>query len=324
MKKNIGIAYGGYSSEYEISIKSGEFIFEILNKNPEWNIFKVLISKEKTSVLLSSDKIEEINQEDFSFKFDNNKVKFDAIYNIIHGSPGETGEFSSLLEKIGIPHTSCSSKICKLTFDKHEYVKFINSFNLKTAKQFFIKKGEEYNVDNIIEKTGIPCFVKPNKSGSSFGISKVTNKDLLNEKIDYAFEEGDEVLIESFLDGKEVSVGVINIDGQRTILPITEIRSKNEFFDYDAKYNGESDEITPGELTTNELDDIHKMINTIYDNINLSGITRSEIILVGGIPHLLETNTIPGFTKQSIVPQQIKAAGLSINKIIESQIKSLL
>ncbi|MBC8308594.1 MAG: ATP-grasp domain-containing protein, partial [Pelagibacterales bacterium] len=318
------IAYGGYSSEYEISIKSGEFIFEILNKNPEWNIFKVLISKEKTSVLLSSDKIEEINQEDFSFKFDNNKVKFDAIYNIIHGSPGETGEFSSLLEKIGIPHTSCSSKICKLTFDKHEYVKFINSFNLKTAKQFFIKKGEEYNVDNIIEKTGIPCFVKPNKSGSSFGISKVTNKDLLNEKIDYAFEEGDEVLIESFLDGKEVSVGVINIDGQRTILPITEIRSKNEFFDYDAKYNGESDEITPGELTTNELDDIHKMINTIYDNINLSGITRSEIILVGGIPHLLETNTIPGFTKQSIVPQQIKAAGLSINKIIESQIKSLL
>ena len=324
MKKNIGIAYGGYSSEYEISIKSGEFIFEILNKNPEWNIFKVLISKEKTSVLLSSDKIEEINQEDFSFKFDNNKVKFDAIYNIIHGSPGETGEFSSLLEKIGIPQTSCSSKICKLTFDKHEYVKFINSLNLKTAKQFFIKKGEEYNVDNIIEKTGIPCFVKPNKSGSSFGISKVTNKDLLNEKIDYAFEEGDEVLIESFLDGKEVSVGVINIDGQRTILPITEIRSKNEFFEFDAKYNGESDEITPGELTTNELDDIHKMINTIYDNINLSGITRSEIILVDGIPHLLETNTIPGFTKQSIVPQQIKAAGLSINKIIESQIKSLL
>ena len=324
MKKNIGIAYGGYSSEYDISIKSGEFIFEILNKNPDWNVYKVLVSKEKTSVLISGEKIEEINQDDFSFKYDNKKIEFDAIYNIIHGSPGETGEFSSLLEKIGVPQTSCSSKICRLTFDKHEYVKFINSLDLKTAKQFFIKKGEEYNVDDIIKKTGIPCFVKPNKSGSSFGISKVTNKDFLDDKINYAFQEGDEVLVESFLDGKEVSIGVINIDEQRTILPITEIRSKNEFFDFDAKYNGESDEITPGDLTSNELNDIHKMINTIYDNINLTGITRSEIILVNGIPYILETNTIPGFTKQSIVPQQIKAAGLSINDIIESQIKSLL
>jgi D-alanine-D-alanine ligase len=147
---------------------------------------------------------------------------------------------------------------------------------------------------------------------------------LLNEKIDYAFREGDEVLVESFLEGKEVSVGVINIDGERTILPITEIRSNNEFFDFNAKYNGESDEITPGELSTNEVTDIHKMINTIYDNINLSGITRSEIILVDGIPHIIETNTIPGFTKQSIVPQQIKAAGFSIKEIIENQIKSLL
>ena len=147
---------------------------------------------------------------------------------------------------------------------------------------------------------------------------------MLNEKIDYAFREGDEVLVESFLEGKEVSVGVINIDGKRTILPITEIRSNNEFFDFNAKYNGESDEITPGELSTNEVTDIHKMINTIYDNINLSGITRSEIILVDGIPHIIETNTIPGFTKQSIVPQQIKAAGFSIKEIIENQIKSLL
>ena len=324
MNKNIGIAYGGYSSEYDISIKSGEFIFEILNKNPNWNVYRILISKEKISVILPDDKIEEINQDDFSFIYDKNKIEFDAIYNIIHGSPGETGEFSSILEKIGIPHTSCSSEICKLTFDKHEYVKFINSLYLKTAKQFFIRKGEQYNIDDIISKTGIPCFVKPNKSGSSFGISKVTNKDFLNEKIDYAFLEGDEVLVESFLDGKEVSVGVINIDGKRTILPVTEIRSKNEFFDFDAKYNGESDEITPGDLTSNELNDIHKMINTIYDNINLTGITRSEIILVNGIPYILETNTIPGFTKQSIVPQQIKAAGLSINDIIESQIKSLL
>ncbi len=324
MNKNIGIAYGGYSSEYDISIKSGEFIFEILNKNHNWNVYRILISKEKISVILPDDKIEEINQDDFSFIYDKNKIEFDAIYNIIHGSPGETGEFSSILEKIGIPHTSCSSKICKLTFDKHEYVKFINSLYLKTAKQFFIRKGEQYNIDDIISKTGIPCFVKPNKSGSSFGISKVTNKDFLNEKIDYAFLEGDEVLVESFLNGKEVSVGVINIDGKRTILPVTEIRSKNEFFDFDAKYNGESDEITPGDLTSNELNDIHKMINTIYDNINLTGITRSEIILVNGIPYILETNTIPGFTKQSIVPQQIKAAGLSINDIIESQIKSLL
>ncbi len=324
MKKNIGLAFGGYSSEYEISIKSGEFIFEILNKNPEWNVYKILVSKEGTSVLFSDDKMIEVNQDDFSFKYDNNKIEFDAIYNIIHGSPGETGEFSSLLEEIGIPQTSCSSKICKLTFDKHEYVKFINSLNIKTAKQFFIKKGDIYNIDDIIEKVDIPCFVKPNKSGSSFGISKVTNKDNLNEKINYAFQEGDEVLVESFLDGKEVSVGVINIDGKRIILPITEIISKNEFFDFDAKYNGESEEITPGVLSTNELDDIHIMINTIYDNINLSGITRSEIILVHGVPHLLETNTIPGFTKQSIVPQQIKAAGLSINQIIESQIKSLL
>ena len=147
MKKNIGIVYGGYSSEYKISIKSGEFIFKILNNNPDWNVYKVLLSKNSTSVILLDDKIEEVNHDDFSFKHGDNRVTFDAIYNIIHGSPGETGEFSSLLEKIGIPQTSCSSDICKLTFDKHEYVKFINSLNLKTAKQFFIKNGlkEVYN-----------------------------------------------------------------------------------------------------------------------------------------------------------------------------------
>ena len=171
MKKNIGIVYGGYSSEYKISIKSGEFIFKILNNNPDWNVYKVLLSKNSISVILLDDTMEEVNHDDFSFKHGDNRVTFDAIYNIIHGSPGETGEFSSLLEKIGIPQTSCSSDICKLTFDKHEYVKFINSLNLKTAKQFFIKKGEEYNVSDIVEKVGIPCFVKPNKSGSSFGIS---------------------------------------------------------------------------------------------------------------------------------------------------------
>ena len=233
-------------------------------------------------------------------------------------------ELPKILERNNIPQTGCNNYVSQLTFNKKKYIEFVEKLNIPCSKQVLIKKKDNINISKILETIIIPCIVKPNNGGSSIGVSKVNYVDELENKIKIAFKEGDEVLIENFLDGQEVSVGVINRNDKRIILPITEIISENELFDYNAKYLGESQEITPGNISDQAKELIHEYINTIYDNIELDGITRSEFIIVNQIPYILETNTIPGFTKQSIVPQQIKEQGLSIKEIIINQINSIL
>ena len=220
--------------------------------------------------------------------------------------------------------TGCNNYVSQLTFNKKKYIEFVEKLNIPCSKQVLIKKKDNINISKILETIIIPCIVKPNNGGSSIGVSKVNYVDELENKIKIAFKEGNEVLIENFLDGQEVSVGVINRNDKRIILPITEIISENELFDYSAKYLGESQEITPGNISDKAKKLIHLYINIIYDNIELDGITRSEFIIVNQIPYILETNTIPGFTKQSIVPQQIEVQGLSIKEIIINQINSIL
>ncbi|MDA9596144.1 ATP-grasp domain-containing protein, partial [Flavobacteriaceae bacterium] len=218
----------------------------------------------------------------------------------------------------------CNNYVSQLTFNKKKFIEFVDSLDIPCAKQILLKKKETINIAKILETIQIPCIVKPNNGGSSIGVSKVNYIDELEDKIKIAFNEDDQVLIETFLEGQEVSVGVIDRGGERIILPITEIKSENELFDYNAKYLGESQEITPGNISKESLELIHKYVTKIYDNLELNGITRSEFIIVDKIPHILETNTIPGFTKQSIVPQQIEVQGLFVKEVLNNQIKSIL
>ena len=321
--KNIAVVFGGYSSEYEVSVKSAKFIYDNLKDNSNWNVYEICISKKK-NIVKFKEKIFDLDYQNFSFNINGIIIKPDAVFNIIHGDPGENGTLAKILEKNEIPQTSCDNHVSELTFNKKKYIEFIDSLNIPCSKQVLLKKEDVIDISNILGRIKIPCIVKPNNGGSSIGVSKVNYADELENKLKIAFKEGNEVLIENFLDGQEVSVGVIDINDERIILPITEIISENELFDYNAKYLGESQEITPGNISNESKELIHKYINRIYDNIKLNGITRSEFIIVNEDPHILETNTVPGFTKQSIVPQQIEAQGLSVKEVINNQIKSIL
>ena len=321
--KNIAVVFGGYSSEYDVSVKSAKFISDNLKDNSDWNIYEICISKKEKTVKFK-ERIFDLDYQNFSFEIDGIIIKPDAVFNIIHGDPGENGVLAEILEKNQIPQTGCDNYVSQLTFNKKKFIEFVDNLDIPCAKQILLKKKEMIDIEKIIETIKLPCIVKPNNGGSSIGVSKVDYIDELENKIKIAFNEDNQVLIETFLEGQEVSVGVINRNGKRIILPITEIISENELFDYNAKYLGESQEITPGNISKESEALIHKYIAKIYDNIELNGITRSEFIIVNQIPHILETNTIPGFTKQSIIPQQIEVQKLSVKEVLCNQIKLIL
>ena len=321
--KNIAIVFGGYSSEYNVSVKSAKFIYDNLKDNSDWNIYEICISKKEKTVKFK-ERIFDLDYQNFSFEIDGIIIKPDAVFNIIHGDPGENGVLAEILEKNQIPQTGCDNYVSQLTFNKKKFIEFVDNLDIPCAKQILLKKKEMIDIEKILETIKLPCIVKPNNGGSSIGVSKVNYIDELENKIKIAFNEDNQVLIETFLEGQEVSVGVINRNGKRIILPITEIISENELFDYNAKYLGESQEITPANISKESEELIHKYIAKIYDNIELNGITRSEFIIVNQIPHILETNTIPGFTKQSIIPQQIEVQKLSVKEVLYNQIKSIL
>tara|TARA_B100001057_G_scaffold399028_1_gene409817 strand:+ start:5738 stop:6706 length:969 start_codon:yes stop_codon:yes gene_type:complete len=321
--KNIAVVFGGFSSEFEVSVKSGKYIYENLKDNQSLNVYQICISKESNYVIYDNNNYD-LNYMDFSFSINGKVINLDGIFNIIHGEPGENGDLADVLEKNNIPQTGCNSFVSNLTFDKKRYIDFVNELDVPSSKHILLTNKNQHNLKKIINKINIPCIVKPNNGGSSIGVSKVYHIDDLKDKIKIAFKESDQVLIEDFLYGQEVSVGVLETNGERIILPVTEIISENELFDYGAKYLGQSKEITPGNISDKEKSLIHEYINKIYDNIELKGFTRSEFIIVDGIPHILETNTIPGFTKQSIIPQQLEAFGLSVKEVINNQIKSIL
>ena len=320
---NIAVVYGGYSSEYEVSVKSGKFIYENLKDNSDWNVYEVCISNDKNFVKYNKN-VYELDYKSFSFSVNGTLIKPNAVFNIIHGDPGENGDLAEILERNQIPQTACDVYVSKLTSNKKKYIDFVSSLGVPSSKQVLITRNEIDNISSLSSSIIFPCIVKPNNGGSSIGVSKVYKVNELNEKVQIAFKEDDEVLIESFLDGQEVSVGVIQNKNERIILPITEIISDNELFDYSAKYLGESQEITPGNVSEKSKNLIHEYLNNIYDKINLNGITRSEFIIVNDIPYILETNTIPGFTKQSIIPQQIEAQKLNVRDVINDLVRSIL
>lgn len=323
MKKNIAIIMGGYSSEYEISLNSGAVVYEMLNKD-KYNAYKVHIFKDKWVYVDADIKEYPIDKNNFSVSVGNSTIQFDCVFNAIHGTPGEDGYMQGYLELLKIPHTSCGMYQAALTFNKRDCLSTLKPYGIKTAESYFVNLGDAINETAIVNKVGLPCFVKANKAGSSFGVSKVYKKEDLKQALDVAFKEDDEVIIESFLDGTEVSVGVITYKGKVTVLPITEIVSDNDFFDYKAKYLGESKEITPARLTKTQEEKVNAMAKKVYEVLKLKGFSRSEYIFKDGEPHLLEVNTIPGLTKASILPQQATAAGISLSELFENAIEEAL
>ena len=322
MQKNIAIVMGGYSSEVEISLKSGEVVFNSLDAN-KYALYKVYILKEKW-VVIHNKKEYQIIKDDFSVIIDEEHIQFDCVFNAIHGDPGENGVLIAYFDLIGMNHTSAPFYQMALAFNKRDTLSVVKEYGIPTATSFYMHQRDEIVTDRIIKKVGLPCFVKPNRAGSSFGISKVYEEENLKAAIEKACQEDEEILIESFLEGTEVSVGVIEYQGKLTVLPITEIVSENDFFDYEAKYEGKSQEITPARISAAEKEKVVSLATKVYQVLNMKGFSRSEFIIVDGAPYFLEINTVPGLTKESLLPQQAKQASICLTDLFDNAIQMAL
>ncbi|MFT4983943.1 MAG: D-alanine-D-alanine ligase [Flavobacterium sp.] len=321
--KNIAIIMGGYSSEYKISLISGNLVHHYLDKT-KYKGFCVHILKEKWVYVDEAEKEYPIDKNDFSVTVDENKINFECVFNAIHGTPGEDGLMQAYLELLKIPQTSCDYYQAALTFNKRDFLSVLKPYGIKSAISYYLNKGDKIYTDEIIKKVGLPCFVKPNKAGSSFGISKVKTEVELPLAIEVAYMEDNEIIIESFLDGTEVSVGVINYKGVTTVLPITEIVSENEFFDYEAKYLGKSQEITPARISNEMTEKVGAIAKRAYELLRMKGFSRTEFIIVDNEPFMLEMNTVPGLTSESLLPQQSLAAGISLEDLFTNAIELAL
>lgn len=313
---------GGNSSEAAVSIKSGTVVYQNLDKR-KYTAYCVKITGDVWEVVTNS-KNYPIDKSDFSFQFEEFKIKFDCVFNAIHGSPGEDGLLCAYFDLLGIKHTSAPFYQMALTFNKKDCLSVLKNYGIKMADSYFLSKGDTIDTSKIVAKVGLPCFVKPNQAGSSFGISKVYKKSELTKAIDKAFSEDTDVLIESFLEGTEVSVGVIEYKNDILVLPATEIVSHNDFFDYEAKYSGKSDEITPARLSDIQLKNLKAEAKKVYKVLHMKGFSRSEFIFRGAIPYFIEINTVPGLSNESLLPQQARVAGISLADLFDSAIEAAL
>ena len=323
MKKKIAIIYGGYSSEIKISEKSARLIFENMD-HQIYDPFLVEITKESWHVNFKGGGVASIDKNKFSFLKEEVEYQFDIAFITIHGSPGEDGKLQSYFDMIGLKYVNSSAFGSVLTFNKWACNSFLRAFGISTAKAILIRKGETPNTFEIADEIGFPCFIKPNGAGSSFGISKVNTLMEMPAAIAKAFEEDDEVVVEAFVKGREITCGLY-FNGKEIIpLPLTEIVSNNEFFDFEAKYKGESNEITPADLTTEMTKLIRDTSKSIFRRCDLKGIARIDFMVTEeGVPYLIEVNTTPGMSgKSSIVPQQIKATGMTIMSVLSELIEA--
>jgi D-alanine-D-alanine ligase len=322
-KKNIAVVMGGYSDEFVVSLKSGQLIYESLNKDL-YNVYKVQILKDGWFLIQDNGEKTEINKNDFSADVNGKSLKFDVCFNIIHGTPGENGILQAYWDAVNQKYTGCNFYQSALTFNKKDTLAVLSKYNIPSAKSIYLRKGETVSEEEVVKKLGLPVFVKPNQSGSSLGITKLKDIKNLQKAIDFAFAEDDEILIESFLDGMEVSVGVLEYKGETIVLGITEIVPETEFFDYAAKYEGKSQEITPARIDDETRIKIENIAIKAYNSLGMSGFSRSEFILVNGAPYLLEMNTNPGFSPASILPQQAKIYGMSLEDLCGYEVEKAL
>ena len=323
MKKNVAILSGGFSSEFDVSIQSGDVIFHNIDRY-KYIPFKIVIKKDSWLYHSSDGENIAVNKEDFSIDIGKNRINFDVIIIMIHGSPGEDGILQSYFDLLGIPYTGCNSYTSALTFNKRDCISVLKKYNIPTAKSVHVNCSDIIEPTQIIDELGLPCFVKANKSGSSFGVYKVHSVSELSSAVKKAFEFDNEILIESFLEGTEVSVGVMKYKNETVVFGITELISENDFFDYDAKYHGQSQEITPANISAVQRKNVSEIAVKIYNKLGIKGISRSEFIFVDQIPHFLELNSIPGMTNESIFPKQAKNIGISVKEIIDELIEQTI
>ena len=319
---NVAVVMGGYSDESVISLRSGQLILNNLNQS-KYTIFEVHILPNDWSVLINNEKYP-INKADFSFTKDGVQTIFDVAINTVHGTPGEDGHLQSYWELMDIPYTGCNFYQSALTFNKRDTLSVLSKFNIPKAKSIYLSNTDTIDGNDIVETLGLPFFVKPNQSGSSLGVSKVNHLSELQKAFDFAFAEDKDILIESTLVGTEVSVGVFKFNGETIVLGITEIVSGNDFFDYEAKYLGKSNEITPARISIEEEKLVNETAKKIYDSLGMSGFSRTDFIIMDGIPHFIEINTNPGLSPQSIFPQQAAFAKLNMSEMLDNEIKLAL
>ena len=313
MKKVVAVLTGGFSEEIIISTKSADNIYDAIKDHFETYI--VFFEKSDWYVKLNEENIS-IDKNDFSFLLKGEKKKIDFVYNTIHGTPGEDGKAQGYFDMLDIPYSSSDHFTSALTFNKWACNEFLKQQGIVCADSICLRKGWAYDVNLIAEMLSFPCFVKPNEHGSSFGITKVNRIEELSPAIEKAFEGEGSVLIESFIDGVEVTCGAFVKDNALVALPLTEIVTENVFFDFEAKYKGESQEITPARISSEMTLKIQEITKSIYQIIGLSGIARMDYIIKDNIPYLIEANTTPGMSDASLIPQQIEAAGMSFSGVL--------
>ncbi|MDG0967836.1 MAG: D-alanine--D-alanine ligase [Flavobacteriaceae bacterium] len=312
MKIRVAVVMGGHTSEYEISLKSGAVVMAHLDQN-KYEAYAVRVTDNVWSVGVNN-LWRPIDKETFS----SGDLHFDVVFNAVHGAPGENGVLQSYFDNLGIPYSGCSSSASALTYDKAKTLDYLESHDIAMAKHLVIDASAVVDTKAIVSSVGLPCFVKANQSGSSFGVSKVYKEEALLKAIALAFKEDDSVLIESFLEGTEVSIGVITYQGSVLVLAPTEIVTDEDFFDFSAKYEGKSEEITPARLTDVQRKNVEIAAKKVYTALRMKGLSRSDFIFVGDTPYFLEINTVPGLTKESLLPQQAKHAGISLQQLFDN------
>ncbi|MDR2968522.1 MAG: D-alanine--D-alanine ligase [Tannerellaceae bacterium] len=322
MKRNIAIVAGGYSSESAVSLKSADGIYSFLDKE-KYNVYIVLVMEKGWYVKLSGGEEIPVDKNTFGFVFGGESIRFDFAYVTIHGTPGENGLLQGYFEMLGIPYSSCGVLAGALTFNKFACNNYLRGFGIRVAPSIRLFPGETISEEEVEAQLGLPVFIKPNDGGSSFGTTKVKTREDILPAIRKAFSEGKEVIIERFVAGTEVTCGCYKIKGKEQVFPLTEVVTGNEFFDFDAKYNGQVDEITPARIPAKLTEQIQRQTLKVYDILGAKGLIRIDYIIPeDSEPIMLEVNTTPGMTTTSFIPQQVAAAGLSMRDVLTEIIEN--
>lgn len=322
MKRTIAIVAGGDSSELPVSLRSAQGLYSFIDKE-KYNLYIVEMQGLRWEVQLPDGGKAPIDRNDFSFLMNGDKINFDFAYITIHGTPGEDGKLQGYFDLLNLPYSSCDLLTSAMTFNKFSCNHYLKGFGIRVAESMMIREGFGVLDEEVINKVGLPCFVKPNLGGSSFGVTKVKVKEEIQPAIQKAFNEAKEVIVESFMKGTEITCGCYKTKAKEVVFPITEVVTSNEFFDYDAKYNGQVEEITPARLSKELTERVQLLTSAIYDILGCSGIIRIDYIITEGEKiNLLEINTTPGMTATSFIPQQIRAAGLDIKDVMTNIIEN--
>lgn len=326
LKRNIAIVCGGDSSEHDVSMRSGEGLYSFFDKE-KYNVYIVDIKGQSWNVNFVNGETAPIDKNDFSFMRDGKVIKFDYAYITIHGQPGENGPLQGYFDLIHLPYSTSGVLVEAMTFDKYVLNNYLRGFGVNVADSVLIRRDEEFDEEAIAARLGMPCFVKPAADGSSFGVSKVKNADQLAPALRVAFMECSEAMVEGFMDGIEISQGVYKTADKTVVFPATEVVTNNEFFDYNAKYNGQVKEITPARLSPETAEKVAAETSRIYDILHANGIIRIDYIISKDADgndkiNMLEINTTPGMTVTSFIPQQVRAAGLDIKDVLSDIVEN--